>query len=202
MNSKQSSQKMDSSNPISTAESQPDSAAYDATEKMTAGKFAMAVLNGISIAVVVSLVPQALLGELAKALLPVWSGAATIIALTDLASSLLPAMIGVLVAIQFKMTPIQTACVGIAAICGSGVAQVNPDGGFFLKGTGLVINSGLTAAIAVGLLIWIGGRLKNYSILLLSTISTLVAGGIGWSITYPIVKALTVWLGKIGRAHV
>lgn len=157
----------------------------------------MKVLNGISIAVVVSLVPQALLGELAKALLPFWSGASTVIALTGLAASLLPVMIGVLVGIEFKMTPIQTAAVGIASFCGSGVATVNPEGGFFLKGTGLVINSGLTAAMAVGLLLFIGDKLKNYSILLLSTIVTLVAGSIGWVITFPIVKVFTLWLGDL-----
>lgn len=59
----------------------------------------MNVLNGISIAVVVSLVPQALLGELAKALLPVWAGATTVLNLTSLTSSLLPAMIGVLLSL-------------------------------------------------------------------------------------------------------
>lgn len=164
---------------------------------MNLGSFTMKVLNGISIAVVVALVPQALLGELAKAVLPFWSGAATVLALTGLASSMLPVLIGVLVGIQFKLTPIQTAAVGIASVCGSGVAQVNPDGGFFLKGTGLVINSGLTAALAVGLPLLIGGRLKNYSVLLLSTLSTLIAGGIGWVVTYPIVKQLTVWLGQL-----
>ncbi|MHC2548109.1 putative membrane protein [Corynebacterium hesseae] len=160
----------------------PHASAAPAAEHLTLGSFTMKVLNGISIAVVVSLVPQALLGELAKALLPFWSGASTVIALTGLAASLLPVMIGVLVGIEFKMTPIQTAAVGIASFCGSGVATVNPEGGFFLKGTGLVINSGLTAAMAVGLLLFIGDKLKNYSILLLSTIVTLVAGSIGWVI--------------------
>lgn len=175
----------------------PHASAAPAAERLTPGSFTMKVLNGISIAVVVSLVPQALLGELAKALLPLWSGASTVIALTGLAASLLPVMIGVLVGIEFKMTPIQTAAVGIASFCGSGVATVNPEGGFFLKGTGLVINSGLTAAIAVGLLLFIGDRLKNYSILLLSTIVTLVAGTIGWVVTFPIVKVFTLWLGNL-----
>ena len=175
----------------------PHASAAPAAEHLTLGSFTMKVLNGISIAVVVSLVPQALLGELAKALLPFWSGASTVIALTGLAASLLPVMIGVLVGIEFKMTPIQTAAVGIASFCGSGVATVNPEGGFFLKGTGLVINSGLTAAMAVGLLLFIGDRLKNYSILLLSTIVTLVAGSIGWVITFPIVTVFTLWLGDL-----
>lgn len=175
----------------------PHASAAPAAERLTPGSFTMKVLNGISIAVVVSLVPQALLGELAKALLPFWSGAATVMALTGLAASLLPVMIGVLIGIEFKMTPIQTAAVGIASFCSSGVATVNPEGGFFLKGTGLVINSGLTAAIAVGLLLFIGDKLKNYSILLLSTIVTLVAGTIGWVVTYPVVKVFTLWLGNL-----
>lgn len=183
-------------NPIVEAEANPESAAAD-PDKMTVGRFTLNVLNGISIAVVVSLVPQALLGELAKALLPYWDGAATVLNLTSLASSLLPVMIGVLIAMQFKLTPIQTAAVGIAAVCGSGVAQPNPDGGFHLQGTGLVINAGLTAALAVGLILLIGTKLKNYTILLLSTIVTLVAGGIGWVVTYPVVSALTVWLGNL-----
>lgn len=154
-----------SGNSISTAKSVPDSAAHGSEEHLNLGSFTMKVLNGISIAVVVALVPQALLGEIAKAVLPFWSGAATVLALTGLASSMLPVLIGVLVGIQFKLTPIQTAAVGIASVCGSGVAQVNPDGGLFLKGTGLVINSGLAAAFAVGLMFLIGGRLKNYSVL-------------------------------------
>lgn len=166
-------------------------------ERMGAGAFTMKVLNGISIAVVVSLVPHALLGELAKAIAPHWSGAATILQLTGLASSLLPVMIGVLVAMQFKLTPIQTAAVGIAAVCGSGVAQPMAEGGFHLQGTGLVINTGITAALAVGLILLIGDKLKNYTILLLSTLVTLIAGGIGWVVTYPVVKAFTIWIGEL-----
>lgn len=183
--------------PISEATAHPEVAADEADEKMTAGKFTMNVLHGISIAVVVSLVPQALLGELAKALLPFWDGAQTVMHLTALASSLMPAMIGFLIALQFKLTPIQCAAVAIAAVCGSGVAQPNPEGGFYLQGTGLVINAGLTAAIAVGLILLIGTKLKNYTILLLSTIVTLFAGGIGWVVTYPIVRVGTVWLGDL-----
>lgn len=184
-------------NPIIEAEASPDSSAAEAPKAMTVGSFIMKVLNGISIAVVVALVPQALLGELAKAIMPHWHGALTIIQLTGLASSLLPVMIGVLVAMQFKLTPIQTAAVGIAAVCGSGVAQPLQEGGFHLQGTGLVINTGITAALAVGLILLIGNKLKNYTILLLSTLVTLIAGGIGWVVTYPVVKRFTVWLGQV-----
>ncbi|WKD61735.1 hypothetical protein CCICO_08630 [Corynebacterium ciconiae DSM 44920] len=165
--------------------------------RMTAREFTLKVLNGISIAVVVALVPQALLGALLKALLPVFPLGGEIITVVSMATSTLPLLIGVLVAMQFTLTPIQTAAVGIAAMCGSGVATVDPDGGFHLQGTGLVINTGLTAALAVGLIYLIGDRLKNYTILLLSTLVTVIAGGIGWIVTYPLVKVFTEWLGGL-----
>ncbi len=165
--------------------------------RMTAGAFAMKVLNGISIAVVVALVPQALLGELFKALLPVFPAGQTIIDLVVLSASMMPVLIGVLVAMQFNLSPIQTASVGIAAVCGSGVAVPDPEGGFHLQGTGLVINTGLTAAIAVLVILLIGDRLRNYTILLLSTIVVVVAGGIGWVVTFPVIKVFTEWLGNL-----
>lgn len=164
---------------------------------LTAGSFTLKVLNGISIAVVVALVPQALLGELFTALLPVFPAGETVIHLVSLAASMLPVLIGVLVAMQFHLTQIQTAAVGIAAVLGSGVAQVDPEGGFHLQGTGLVINSGITAALAVGVVLLIGTRLGSYTILLLSTLVVLIAGGIGWVVTYPVVKVFTVWLGEL-----
>lgn len=164
---------------------------------MSPGAFTMKVLQGISVAVVVALVPQALLGELFRALLPVFPQGQTIIQLVSLASSLMPVLIGVLVAKQFGLSQIQTASVGIAATCGSGVAMPDPNGGFHLQGTGLVINTGITAALAVLVILLIGDRLKNYTILLLSTIVVVVAGGIGWVVTFPIVKVFTMWLGGL-----
>lgn len=173
----------------------PDSPAHPYAT--SAGDFTLKVLNGISIAVVVSLVPQALLGELFKALLPVFPQGINIINMVSLTASMLPIIIGVMVAMQFKLTPIQTAAVGIASMLGSGVATADPEGGFHLQGTGLVINAGLTAALAVGVVAVIGHRLKNYTILLLSTIVILIAGGIGSLLTYPLVKILTEWLGGV-----
>lgn len=102
-----------------------------------------------------------------------------------------------LVGMQFKLTLIQTASVGIAVVLGSGVATVDPDGGFHLQGTGLVINTGITAALAVAAVLWVGPRLGNYTILLLSTIVVITAGTIGWVVTYLAVRAFSVWLGDV-----
>ncbi|MBZ8178331.1 regulator [Corynebacterium poyangense] len=157
----------------------------------------MKVLNGISVAVVVTLVPQALLGELLKALLPIFPAGQNIINLVGLTSSLLPVIIGMMVAVEFKLTPIQTAVVAISSVLGSGVATAQGDGSFLLKGTGLVINSGVTAALAVGLVLFIGTKLRSYTILLLATLTILTVGSIGAFVTYPAVKVFTIWLGKL-----
>ncbi|MDO4929330.1 MAG: PTS sugar transporter subunit IIC [Corynebacterium sp.] len=174
--------------PLEVEESKPGTGAKD---------FIMKVLNGISIAVVVTLVPQALIGELFTALLPIFPQGQTLIDLVQLTGTMLPAIIGVMVALEFKMTPMQIASVGIASVLGSGVAQPMETGGFHLSGTGLVINSGLTAAMAVGLLLWIGDRLGSYTIILLSTTVVVVVGTIGWVVTYPIVEVFTKWLGHL-----
>ncbi|AZA08877.1 hypothetical protein CPPEL_03745 [Corynebacterium pseudopelargi] len=166
-------------------------------ERETVGSFIMKVLNGISIAVVVALVPQALLGELLKALVPHFPSLQTFLSLIALSATMLPAIIGFLVGMQFKLNPIQNATVAVASVLGSGVAQVDPNGGFHLQGTGLVINAGLTAGIGVLIAKYIGPKLGQYMVLFLPMIVVVVAGGIGWIITYPAVKVFSVWLGEV-----
>ncbi len=101
--------------------------------------------------------------------------------------SMLPVMIGVMVGVAFKLTPIQTASVGIAAVVGSGVIQKTADGIFALNGIGVVINTGITAALTVLFVQLIGTRLKAYSILLMPTLSILIPGMIGY-LLLPFIK--------------
>lgn len=152
------------------------------------------LLNGMSIGIVVSLIPNALLGELLKLLIPHFPVLQNILDITVLVMSLLPVMIGVMVGISFKLSPIQTASVGIAAMVGSGVAQKTADGLFALQGIGVVINTGFTAALAVLFVLLIDNRLKGYSILLIPTLSILIPGMIGYLIL-PFVKTTTGLLG-------
>ena len=162
------------------------------------GTFTMNVLNGISIAVVVALVPQALLGELFKALLPVFPQGQEILGMVTVASSMLPIAIGLLVAMQFALTHIQTATVAIASVMGSGVVTgITADGIIHIKGTGLVINTGLTAACAVLLILVIGDKLKSYTILVVPPTVIVLAGGVGKCVTYPAVLIATKWLGSL-----
>ncbi|MGY3779211.1 PTS transporter subunit IIC [Isobaculum melis] len=153
-------------------------------------EFTMNILNGVALGVVVSLIPGALLGELSKAL--GWSFGLTS---TGIAATLMPIVVGVAVAINFKFTPIQIGSLGMACVVGSGVAHVNPAGGFVYQGSGDVINTGLTAAIAALLIILLGEKLKAFTILVIPTIVTVVGGGLGFLIL-PFIQSLTAMFGQ------
>ncbi|EST90793.1 hypothetical protein T233_00064 [Vagococcus lutrae LBD1] len=152
--------------------------------------FAMNVLNGVAIGVVVSLIPGALLSELSKAI--DWQFGLTA---TGIAQTLMPIVVGVAVALNFKFTPIQIGALGMASVVGSGVATLNPEGGFIFQGTGDVINTGLTAAIGALIILLIGEKMKAFTILVIPTILVIVGGGIG-QLLLPFVKQITMMLGN------
>lgn len=158
--------------------------------KVNPKEFTMNILNGVALGVVVSLIPGALLSELSKAL--DWSFGLTA---TGIAQSLMPIVVGVAIAINFKLTPIQIGSLGMAAVVGSGVARVNPDGGFIFQGTGDVINTGLTAAVAVLLILVLGEKLAAFTILVIPTIVVIVGGGAG-VIMLPYVQKITSLIGQ------
>ena len=107
------------------------------------------LLTGMSMGIVVALIPNALLGEILKLIIPHAPALQSVLDMTVVAMSLLPILIGVMVGMTFKLTPIQTASVGIAAMVGGGSVQQTADGLFALNGIGVVINTGLTAALAL-----------------------------------------------------
>lgn len=153
------------------------------------------LLNGMSIGIVVALIPNALLGELMKIVIPYFPFFQHVFDITVFVMSLLPVLIGVMVGITFKLTPIQTASVGIAAMVGSGAVEKTADGLFALNGIGIVVNTGITAALTVLFLMWIGDGLKAYAILLIPTLSILIPGMIGYALL-PFVRSSTGLLGQ------
>lgn len=138
----------------------------------------MNILNGLSIGVVVALVPGALLGQLMLFVKGIFPPADTIIMMTNFAMTLLPLLSGVCVGMISKFTPIQTASLAMAASVGSGNMHMT-NAGFALKGTGDVINIFVTLCIAYALVLLFGERLKAYTVLLLPSLILLLAGGIG-----------------------
>ena len=161
---------------------------------MTTKQFFSKLLMGMSLAIVVTLIPNALLGELMKMLIPRFPELQVILDMTIVTMGLLPVIMGVLVGIQFELPTLQVASVGLATFIGSGVVQKTEEGLLTLQGIGVVINAGFTAAIAVLFVMWVGTRLKSYSILLLPTFTILGPGLVGLLIL-PYVKAGTLTLG-------
>lgn len=158
--------------------------------------FVSKLLNGMSIGIVVALIPNALLGEILKIFIPYFPPLEHLLDITVMVMSLLPVLIGVMVGVTFNLTPIQTASIGIAAMIGSGAIMKTEEGLFALNGIGIVINTGITAALAVLFVQWIGNRLKGYSILLIPTLSILVPGMFGYALL-PFIRQSTGLLGDM-----
>lgn len=160
------------------------------TDKISIKDFSNKILTGMSIGIVVALVPSALLGEIAKAL-----DLQAIVEITGFGGKMLAVIMGLCIAMQFKMTPIQSGTLAITTIIGSGAIKMI-DGTTVLAGMGDVINAGITAALATLLILFIGNKLKAYTILLVPTIVITLVGFIGLQ-TLPYVSSLTTYLGEM-----
>ena len=129
-------------------------------ENLTAKQFVMNILNGMAIGVVVVLIPGALLGELMKVLVPVLPFLKPIVGALALSNAMMGLVVGVLTGLNFKFNPIQATALGLATMFASGAAQFGKEGMIILKGTGDVINMGLTAALGAAVILFIGDKLS------------------------------------------
>lgn len=167
----------------------------ETAQKMNGKTFTMHILNGLAIGTVVALIPGALLGELFKALINVFPQGQLVLNATTMSNSMLGLVSGFLVGLNFKFSPIQSASIGLAVILGGGAVDFT-ETGLALAGTGDIINMGITAAIAAGLVLLLGNRLKAYTILLIPPIILIVAGGAGL-ILLPFVAQITSFIGTL-----
>lgn len=137
------------------------------------------ILNGMAIGIIVALVPGAILNAIIKPLLPHAPFLSFVLVLTSFSAMILPATSAVCVGMLAKFTPIQTASLALAATIGAGNAHV-------VNGSGNVLNIGITIAIAYILIIFLGKKLKDLTILLLPTLTMLIGGGIGMLTLKPV----------------
>ncbi|MBO1913867.1 PTS sugar transporter subunit IIC, partial [Microvirga sp. 3-52] len=116
--------------------------------KVNVKEFINKVLAGVAMGIVVGLIPNAILGELFKYLSQYHEIFATLQSVVVGIQFTVPVIVGVLIAIQFKMNPLQTVIVGTAAFVGSGAASFQ-ENMWVLTGIGDLINTMITASIAV-----------------------------------------------------
>lgn len=174
------------------------------TNKLTIKTFFNNILAGTATGIIVGLIPNAVVSAILKLF-----GQNAITA--SIGQALLifqcatPLLIGALIAIQFKMVPLDVAIVAAAAYVGSGVTKfvpqiVNPatkaQGVFVSAGTGDLINTMITAGLTVFLLLLVGERFGSVKIVAAPIIIGVGAGWIGLLIL-PYVSKITTLLGNV-----
>ncbi len=154
------------------------------------------ILNGLGMGVIFALIPGVLIGEIMRIFIDVLPYANEVLAITTISTRIMPAIIGVCIAMQFKFSPMATVSIGAATIIASGVATFNSDSTFTLAGTGDVINSLITATIAVLIVKLLNKRFRSIQVIILPITVILVAGGIG-TLLLPYVSLTTGYVGEI-----
>lgn len=164
-------------------------------EKYSFKEFFNKVLSGAAMGIVVGLIPNAIFGEIFKALSGVNSFFATLTMIVQAIQFTVPVLVGLFIALEFKLSGLQMASVIGATFVGSGAAKL-VEGTWILAGTGDLINTMITASIAVLILRWYGSRLANLAIVIVPIVGGVIPAFIGL-LTLPGVGRLTDSLGTV-----
>jgi len=171
----------------------------ETTQKMTAKIFLNKVLTGTATGIIIGLIPNAVLGAILK-YFSAYPFAVTLAQLAVIFQLATPLIIGGLIALQFEFDPMKMMVVAGASFVGSGVVNFMPElgknGVYVGAGTGDIINTMLTASIAVILIRLIGDRFGSVSIVLTPIVVGVGAGLIGFYL-FPYVTAITSTIGAL-----
>lgn len=157
--------------------------------------FTFRVLSGVAIGIVVGLVPNAILGEFLKYLMQYHSIFGTLLQVVQALQFTVPALIGALIALKFDMTPLAIAVVSSAAYVGSGAAQFK-NGAWVIAGIGDLINTMITASIAVLFILLIEKRVGSMALIVYPTIVGGLSAFLGL-LLLPYVHLITTGIGNM-----
>ncbi|UUX33703.1 PTS sugar transporter subunit IIC [Fundicoccus culcitae] len=160
----------------------------------TVQSFLMKVMNGLGTGTVIVVLPTGLFGQLFQALQQQYPIMQQFYTATQMVSSLMGMVSGVIIGLLFGFSSLEAVSVGLAVIFAGGAVQLR-DGVIAMQGMGDIIVMAITASIAVVLVKLVSHRLKAYQLLLLPSIILFVAGGIG-ALMYPTVSQLTTAIGS------
>lgn len=164
------------------------------SEKLTAKQFFNKVLNGTALGIIIGLIPNAVLSGILNLL-----GDGSVVTAISHAALIFqmatPLLIGALIALQFGLNPMRVMLVAGSAMVGSGVVRFNSDLGVFVgAGAGDIINTMITASVAVLLIMLIGEKLGSVNIVFGPILIGVGAGFIG-IFTLPYVAFITTAIG-------
>lgn len=168
----------------------------------TFATFLHKVLSGTAVAIIVAVIPNAILASIFR-LFPDIPAAVDYLRILQVFQFFTPVMAGFLIAANFKLKPMEQLAVGGAAYIGSGawvfkkvVDQGAEVGLFQLRGIGDLINMMITAALAVLVLRWLGNRLGSLAIVLVPIFVGTGVGYVGW-VLLPYVSKVTTYIGEM-----
>lgn len=163
--------------------------------KVSPKTFLFNVLNGVAFAIIAGLIPNAILGEILKALAPHFKIAVTFLHITTAIQFTVPMLVGALVAHRFKFTPLGIAVVAASSFIGSG-AVVFKNGVWIVTGIGDLINTMLAASLASLLILFFGERFGSLNLIILPTFVAVLTGFVTL-LTLPYVKLVTTGIGHV-----
>lgn len=163
--------------------------------KVSPKLFLFNVLNGVAFAIVAGLIPNAILGELLKALAPHFKIAVVLHQITTAIQFSVPMLVGALVGHRFKFSPLGIAVVSASSFIGSGAA-VFKNGAWVITGIGDLVITMLAASIASLLILFFGERFGSLNLIILPTFVAVFTGFVSL-VTLPYVKLVTAAIGTM-----
>lgn len=148
------------------------------------------ILNGMSLGIVIALVPAAMFNKIAEVL-----GFTNLLTFFSISTSLMCLLIGFCIALQFKFDPISSASLAVATMIAGGAIRV-VDGALVLNGSGDILNSAIGATLAVAIILLLQDKLKTYKLLVLPLLVIIVVGSIT-QLTLAPVSQITKAIGVI-----
>lgn len=149
------------------------------------------ILNGMGLGIVIALIPGAIFGKVAELL-----GLSNVSMMLAISTSLMCLIIGLCIALQFKLDPISSGTLAITCMIAGGAVKMNEQKALMLAGSGDVLNTAFAAALAVAIILLIQDHLKAYKLIVLPLLVITVVGSIS-ILTLPISMAITGLIGNI-----
>lgn len=157
-------------------------------------KVTMATLNGTSLAVVIALIPSALLSQLLK-FLPANSVTNETTVMITMVQSALPLIAAFAVGSMLKYGLLESGSMSLAAMVAGGIIT-QKNGSFIIGGSGVILNILLTVWFAAWCVLLCQKFLGQFKTILEPLLVLLIAGGLGLA-TMPLMVAVQNFIGQI-----
>ncbi|SCB99460.1 PTS sugar transporter subunit IIC [Weissella bombi] len=166
-------------------------------DKLSKKEFGLAILNGNASAIIVALIPAALISQL-LAVMPQIEIVKTLNMMVTLAQSALPLIAAFAVGYLLKFGTIESASMGLATFIASGVVT-NHNGQFIISGSGIILNIMLTTLMASLVTVFFHKVLGQLRAVFEPLAVLVVGGGLGL-LTLPVMVFIQNAIGKVVEA--